>query len=297
MPQRTNCLLSKDVDMLKYQAIAIDIDGTLLNDEKKISSQNYQAIRRYVEAGGKVILTSGRLPISVGWHAKLLGLENLYISLNGTIITYRKITKKSFIELPAAIEFIKYCKNQQLYCQLYTSNGIIVDKLCSWNIGWSEKNAAWLDNNTSMPSNMKKIGNYCPIQFVDDFTHYLSSKNPSIHKIVVLSSYPISNSINNIPTIPNITITSSDASNLEIIPLGAGKGSALLQLCGKLAIEPKNIMAIGDNCNDLSMFNSAGLSIAMGNAPQEVKNTAHHVTLTNNDSGVAYAINTWAYRS
>ena len=91
--------------------------------------------------------------------------------------------------------------------------------------------------------------------------------------------------------IKNIEITSSWKNNLEIMSEGSHKGKAIEYLSDLLEIDRENIIAFGDNYNDLSMIEFAGTGVAMGNAEEEVKRIANHITSTNGDSGVAKAIN------
>ena len=89
----------------------------------------------------------------------------------------------------------------------------------------------------------------------------------------------------------NITLTSSFDHNLEIGGVTTGKGDAVQMLAKQLEIPPENIMAVGDSPNDSSMLKLVGLPIAVGNARAEVKAVAKHIMGTNDEGGVAQAIN------
>ena len=77
---------------------------------------------------------------------------------------------------------------------------------------------------------------------------------------------------------------------LEIVPLGVNKGSSLARLLDVLGRTPADLTAIGDNYNDLEMIQLAGMGVAMGNAPEDIRQQANFVTKTNNEDGVAYAL-------
>ena len=77
---------------------------------------------------------------------------------------------------------------------------------------------------------------------------------------------------------------------LELVPLGVNKGSALARLLGVLGMTPQDLIAIGDNYNDLEMIELAGTGVAMGNAPEDIQRRADFVTRSNAEDGVAYAL-------
>lgn len=85
-------------------------------------------------------------------------------------------------------------------------------------------------------------------------------------------------------------MTASGERNLEILPEGVSKASGLAVLTEKLGIGPEEIVAVGDNYNDAEMLQYAGMGVAMGNAPDDVKRLARYVTDTNDQHGVAAVI-------
>ncbi|KPL08178.1 hypothetical protein AMJ86_01600, partial [bacterium SM23_57] len=80
---------------------------------------------------------------------------------------------------------------------------------------------------------------------------------------------------------------------LEILRPEAGKGEAVKRMCERFDLVAEDVMAIGDNWNDIEMFEQAGVSVAMGNASEDVKQQATHVTLPWEQAGVAHAVNNW----
>lgn len=88
-------------------------------------------------------------------------------------------------------------------------------------------------------------------------------------------------------------MTTSGHTKLEIAHADASKGHALQFMAGHLNIPMENTVAIGDNFNDLSMFEAAGISIAMGNAEEQVKARSTYVTKTHNENSVAHALRTY----
>ena len=90
--------------------------------------------------------------------------------------------------------------------------------------------------------------------------------------------------------LPGIDVTRSGPNNIEILPHGVDKAVGIRDMAGKYGIPAENVMAVGDEENDIPMLDAAGWPVAMGNAAEEVKRHARFVTLTNDEAGVAAAI-------
>lgn len=271
--------------------IALDIDGTLLNERKEITQANLEALRVFRDLGGKVVLISGRLPRSAFWHARLLGLDTPFAALNGAVIGHgEQIVSGVTISQESVLSFLDYCRHMGLYCHIYTSEGMIFDSPARWNEHWSEQNLARLEG--QLPPDQWRLGvkEYCPARQVDDLAEWVKTSGEPICKMAVLSEDALAEVGKELSEFPGIGVTSSDPRNLEICPAGVSKGTALQQIAGMLGISLQHIMAIGDNYNDLSLFEVAGFGVAMGNAPEPVKRAAQVVTRSNCDSGVAWAV-------
>ena len=93
-----------------------------------------------------------------------------------------------------------------------------------------------------------------------------------------------------------ITVTSSMPHNLEIGGKTTSKDKAIAALCEMLGIDEENVLAAGDSPNDEAMIKAAGIGVAMGNAEDEVKECADFVTLTNQEDGVAYAVEKFVFK-
>lgn len=276
---------------LNVKLIALDIDGTLLNERKEITQANLEALHVFGDLGGKVVLTSGRLPRSAFWHAQLLGLDTPFAALNGAVIGQgEQIVSGVTLSQEAVLCFLDYCRNWSLYCHIYTSEGMIFDTPSRWNENWPEQNLARLESQLPPAQWRLRVKEYCPARRVDDLAEWVKTSGEPIYKMAVLSEDALAEVGKELSEIPGIWVTSSDPRNLEICPAGVSKGVALRQIAGMLGISLQHIMAIGDNYNDLSLFEVAGFSVAMGNAPEPVRGAAQVVTRSNGDSGVAWAV-------
>ena len=280
-----------------FDCVAVDIDGTLLNDTKEIPLANKQALADFSEAGGTVILISGRLPVSVHWHAELLGLNGYYVAMNGAVIGKgHKISWSRPFEPSATLEFLQACRSRSLYCHFYTYDTLLYDQETQWNQNWTERNAAHLEGGRSLPPGSLPSWRMPLARKVVDLADIILRENQAIYKTAVFSDSPLREVWEELGNITGLTVTSSDlSSNLEVAPAGVTKGSSLLRLVKMLGISPQKVMAIGDNYNDISMLQAAGLGVAMGNAPKDVRRSAHQVTASNEEAGVAQAIWRWAY--
>lgn len=282
---------------MNFQLIALDIDGTLLNEHKEITRANQEALRTFQVAGGKVVLTSGRLPRSTFWHTQLLDLNTPFAALNGAVIgTGEQIVSSVAFSRDVVLGFLAYCRSHGLYCHIYSVQSMVFDIPSRWNEHWPEQNLARLEGQQPPPEWVLRVREYCPALLVDDLAGWVKTTREPIYKMAVLS---LSESLlvetaRELGQITGLSVTSSAPRNLEICPANVSKGAALRQIAEFLAIRPEKIMAVGDNYNDLSLFEVAGLSVAMGNAPELVQQQAQVVTKSNCESGVAWAVHRWA---
>jgi len=280
---------------MNFQLIALDIDGTLLNEHKEITSVNQVALRTFQSAGGQVILNSGRLPRSTFWHTQLLDLNTPFGALNGAVIgAEEQIISGVAFSPNVVLGFLAYCRSHGLYCHVYTVQGMVFDTLARWNEHWPEQNLARLEGQKPPAEWRRRIREYCPALRVNDLVEWVKTTSEPIYKMAILSEASLAETARELGQMQSVSVTSSDPRNLEICPVNVSKGVALRQIAERLGIKPEKIMAVGDNYNDLSMFEVAGLSVAMGNAPKSVQERAQVVTKSNNESGVAWAVHHWA---
>jgi len=286
---------SQSVPNLNFQLIALDIDGTLLNEHKEITRANQEALETFQVAGGKVVLTSGRLPRSTFWHTQLLDLNTPFAALNGAVIgTGEQIISGVAFSRDVVLGFLAYCRSHGLYCHIYSVQSMVFDTPARWNEHWPEQNLARLEGQQPPAEWVMRAREYCPALLVDDLAGWFKTTREPIYKMAVLSKNSLVETARELGQIPGLSVTSSDSRNLEICPANVSKGAALRQIAEFLAIRPEQIMAVGDNYNDLSLFEVAGLSVAMGNAPELVQQQAQVVTKSNCESGVAWAVHHWA---
>ncbi|ETI66116.1 Cof-type HAD-IIB family hydrolase [Neobacillus vireti] len=281
---------------MRYSLLATDLDGTLLNDEKEIDVETRQAIQEYRRRGGRVVICSGRSPLSTRWIASTIGLAGEpIIAYNGGILLDEngEVKEQAVFQHEALLNFWELCETEGIYAHFYEGDTLLVPKVNKWNENWIENNIPTLGKSGGELISCESFREKCQVKVMEDFYRYLKEKQPQIAKIAVFDDGDRLNDFSKRigEFIKEMEISSSfNFVNLEISPSGVTKASALLRLAEELSIPITQTAAIGDNYNDSLMLSAAGLGIAMGNAPEKVKQMADQVTGNNNEAGVANAI-------
>lgn len=261
--------------------IAMDMDGTLLTNDKKVTKRTMNAIEKASQKGIKIVVCTGRIFTSAKIFANIIGTKAPIIASNGAYIrekdrnevVYEKLMNKEQLH-----SIIKMVKEYKFYPHLYTFDTIYTEKI----IFSSESYSKW---NESLPENER-----IKIEVVNDLLDIAQQKN-------ILKAMVMSNDTNNLLKLRkeidekmDISIVSSLPNNFEIMDSGVSKGSAVEILANYYGIKRDEVICIGDNENDLSMINYANLGVAMGNAEKILKDSADYITDTNENDGVAKVI-------
>jgi len=260
--------------------IFLDLDGTLLNDQKEFTDGNRKAIQKALEAGHSVVVATGRPLVSAVAQAENLGLTGkgcYVISFNGGEI-YDTENKKSIYRKTVPLPYVRYifdaAKEMGLHCQTYNDVEILTEA-----------------DTPALQSYMKSIK--VRGRIVPDIIEALD-KEPV--KMIVIDL----NDHDKLLRFRDMTAEwcegkldrfFSSPQYLEHVAPGISKGAAVRILCEYLGIPLANTIAAGDAENDISMIEAAGIGVAMANAAPEVKAAADYVTKrTNNEEGVSEII-------
>jgi Cof subfamily protein (haloacid dehalogenase superfamily) len=266
--------------------LGVDIDGTLLNPECQISPADMAALRRAHAAGVEVVVVTGRrhafaLPI-----VRQLGFDLWVISSNGAIT--RSLAGETFHRdmLPAptcrrlCASMQEFRGNTVLTFDTEAKGAIVLEHMNELNVSiqrWLEKNLQYIDfvipiedALTSDPVQAMFCG---PIPRMQQALAALAASNLDQDITVLRTEYAV-----------------RDLSIVDVLNQGCSKGHALERWAGYRGIPRKEVMAIGDNYNDIEMLAFAGVPFIMGNAAQELRRDGWMVTLPNDQSGVAAAI-------
>jgi len=263
-----------------YKLIGIDLDDTLLNSNGIISEENKEAVRKAEAAGIKVVIISGRSYASTKQYLRELNLPNLTVSLNGAYVQEpsddstvagfpisQEITEELIKDILPFHVHINFYNGEKVFCQ-----------------GQSE--------HADYYSQLNRI----EIDYVDSLEEL--SKTVQAGKLLMKDKHEKLKPIRDLLKEKygdRLNIVFSKPFFLEVTDKKASKGAALMKVAELYGIKPEEVIAIGDSENDLSMIKSAGLGIAMGNSKDKIKKTADFVTLSNEENGVAYAINKFLF--
>ena len=280
-----------------YKLVAIDLDGTMLNQYGIITEKTKKAIKKVQDKGVEVMIASGRAITSVKRFSKEINSKKYFISGNGAItydIENNKILYENILKKQKALQIIKICEENSIYYNIYTETGIIAKNL-NYNTLYYYK-----DNLTKPDENRTHIN------IVEDVYNYIDEKNEKILKIMICDEHrAVFNSIvRKLKEIPDIEVLDVSHMSRKIIKQGTeeialeyfytevsaknvDKWNALEEIIKLMNITKEEVVTIGDNANDLKMIKNAGLGIAMGESAPYIKQTADMVALSNEEDGVA----------
>jgi len=283
-----------------YKLVAIDLDGTMLNQYGIVTEKTKQAIEKVQQKGIEVIIASGRPIDSIKTIAKEIKSEKYFISGNGAIIydiAKGEIIYKNTLKKQKVLEIVKICEENSIYYNIYTEKEIVAKSLQCNVLYYHKENA------------FKKEEEKTHINIVDNVYDYIANRNENIVKITICdNNQTIFNSIiRKLKEVEEIEILDVSHMSRKIIRQGTeeipieyfyteisaknvDKWNAIEYLKEKMNIKTEEIIAIGDNINDKNMIEKAGLGIAMGQSHPGIKAIANQITTSNIEDGVAQAL-------
>lgn len=276
--------------------IATDMDGTLLNAAHEVSNENYEAIKYAQSKGITVVIATGRAFYEANGPIEKTDLTLPYICLNGAEVRDEEfnIVHTSKLTRPLINKITGVLDTEDIYYQVYTNFGIYTEdpeKDLSIYIDIAEKAGQKADVKKIRATIQNRIDNGT-LKVVDSYDEINSRPGEIILKILAFSSdlTKLDRAKAEIAASQSLAVSSSSRGNIEITHSDAQKGIALEEIASQLNIPMSDVMAIGDNLNDVSMLEKAGFAVAMENGAPEVKEIADYVTETNERSGVGKAI-------
>ncbi|PAB60469.1 sugar-phosphatase [Anaeromicrobium sediminis] len=260
-----------------YKLIALDMDGTLLNSNKEISKENYEAIKKARENGVKVVLATGRPVDGVKKYLEELDMvsdEEYVAAYNGAVIQNGKsgdIISKIPLNLDCYKELYELSKELEVNIHALTEKGVTTPKYNEYTEVEATINEIPLM--VEEVSDIDENETIIKVMFIDDPKKLddITDKIPEHikEKYTVVRTYPIF---------------------LEFLDKRVDKAFGVKTIAENLNIKQEEIICVGDAGNDLGMVKYAGLGVAMDNAFDEVKEIANYVTLSNDNHGVAHVI-------
>lgn len=264
--------------------VVSDLDGTLLSDIKDISDENKNAVLNLKNKDIIFCIATGRLDASARNIAKQLGGNYHIISCNGALIkddVENKIIYKRVLKKELAIVLTELFEKMNLVYHFYTEKCVYSKTLSNSALCYSEQN-----------SKSKTSNEIVEIVISDNMIEKAEITEDILKFIVFLSDEKErSEVLEKLKYVDGIEISQSTSNNLEIMMENVSKGSAIKMISDMYNISDSQIMVLGDQINDLSMFDKLRYKVAMENGHDKLKSSADFITKSNNDNGVAYAIN------
>lgn len=271
--------------MHNIQLIALDLDGTLLNADKQLSAENAAALAKAAAEGVEIVPATGRFYRGMPPVIRELPYVRYVISVNGAQVydvAAQKTVCGSEIPWQRAVEVMRRLDEIDVIYDCYQD-------------GWGWMTQAFYDQAEQYAAHIHSLEMIKNLRTpVPELKSYLTERAAGVQKIQIffrdmalraamLEALP--------KAFPDLVVTTSIVNNIEINSREATKGTALQKLAAYLDIPIAQTMAFGDDTNDVSMLQEAGIGVAMGNADEVVKREADMITEDCNNSGVAYAIN------
>ncbi len=273
----------------QIRLIALDLDGTLLDENKRLSENNIQALAECTRQGIQVVPATGRPSDGIPEELRSIPGVRYAITTNGGAVVDLKTGKwlsQCVLSNEQALRILDIVRHYHVMYDPYIQGRGITQ--------------------SSFFEHMEEFGISPAVQklvratrdVVPDVYQYMVETKNCAEKINIFLADLSDKEVlrEKLSAVDGLAVSSSMYNNLEVNAKAATKGNALLWLADHLGIPREETMAFGDGENDISMLKAAGTGVAMGNASDQVKESADEVTLTNDQDGVAAAIQNWVLK-
>ncbi|MBB6674336.1 Cof-type HAD-IIB family hydrolase [Cohnella nanjingensis] len=257
---------------MTYRLIALDVDGTLINDDHELTPRVTRAVRAAAERGAEIVLCTGRGSASALSVLAHLGLSGTIVTHNGASMVdsvTREVLHEAEIGAEAVERYLALCRARGIHFDMNTAFELYTEHL-------DEETAAMYGRMLTMPilrsqaegmpARTVKISIFAPKEDLDELETAWKDWQHELQ-----------------------TIRSGD-SFIDVQHMDASKGTALAQLAAMRGVPREEVLAIGNYYNDIGMLRFAGWGVAMANSPDGVKEAADEVTVSNNEDGVAVVL-------
>lgn len=257
--------------------LAVDMDDTLLNSQRDISPRTRRAIAEAQSRGVRVVLATGRMYSSARPYAEQLRLRGPLITYNGALVktVEGKVLSHRPIPLEAAQEVLDLGAQARWLTYVYVDDRMFVSE-----INDVVRRYMSISRRPAYPVvDLRRFLQADPTKII-----FVGRDGEESAAIIAAVKERLGE---------ELEITQSNPRFVELTQRGVSKGTALEDVAEYFEVPLSRIMAIGDGFNDLDMIRTAGMGIAVANAPEPVRAAADHVTTSNDEDGVALAIERW----
>ena len=276
---------NKPNNLIAYRAIALDLDGTLTNHDKEVTPITRQALMRAQKDGAHIILASGRPTYGIAPIADHLEIDKY----NGYVLSYN------------GGKIVNWQTKEELYSNHLPNNVIPILYNYAKENGYALLGYAGKEIITEMPDNkyVKEESriNKMEIRKVDNLLESLESNPTKLlmtgdASLMIKAEEELAEIVGN-----RMDVFRSAPFFIELVPKGIDKAQSLNRLLELIGLSTNDMIAFGDGYNDLSMLKLAGVGVAMANAVPEVRAEADFITKSNEEDGVAFAIEKYCYEA
>lgn len=269
-----------------YKMAVFDLDGTLLNDLNEISEENIKSIEKLKNYGCKIVVASGRPEVLIKEYLDKLSNCDYVIACNGAVVKNTKDNSfiiNKLISNNIVEKVITKCKEYHSIFMTYSDECIISKD--NYRVKYFEKR-----NQSLSPQHRVKFVKTDNVDIINN--QYL------VNKILVIEQDKerYSKLYNELENITGISITESNKGFIDVMAKNTSKKNSLEILVNQYGLSSTDVVAFGDNYNDIEMLEYAGCAITTSNGVQSVKDICDFVSGSNNDNGVAYAINKYVLK-
>lgn len=261
---------------MKYKLIVMDMDGTLTNRDKQITPRTRAALIKAQELGATLVLASGRPTHGLYKEAYELCMDTyggILMSFNGAKVNEFPSEKELYnhvVPKKCKRPIINNARALNMNVMIHDGAYVVV-----------EKEDTYKSDYEASICNME-------LKVVEDLNAYVEQYDPNKFLISAPSDYlKMQLEDFRLPFGDMLTICTSAPFYIEVVDNGIDKGGTLHQLCERLSISREEVIAFGDEMNDLTMLQYAGCGVAMGNAVKPIKLIADQITASNDEDGIA----------
>ncbi|MCY3773015.1 MAG: HAD family hydrolase [Gemmatimonadetes bacterium] len=269
-----------------YRLIALDIDGTLLDGSREMSDATVDAVHYAIESGVQVTVCTGRSLPSAADAVRHLPLNAPYVLNNGAMIYDVPNHRARYLRhLPShvALDAVRVFRSIGFHPIVY---GPLPEVGYFYYDSFDPDNQSFVDYAEQNADRVHRVDDVCDFLRQDITCITVAERNERVRS----RESHIRGQLPDAQVVFEISPWDRRYSVITVMPSGVTKGEGLRRLALLLGIGLSEVMAVGDNLNDLEMLDVAGLGVAMGNGTPEIRARADYVTATVDDEGVARAI-------